>query len=166
MGDTPKLDDVFRKYGETAEAAQLRETELGTLLLNEQCMEEGLFGADGIRATEIMRSINRDTLGGLIRKARSGQSTEGIEALLEAALEARNRLIHFYRKHNMRKFSDDGRMIMMQDLDNIQPLGDNCIWDYSLSRIQGFRGKSTEAPCAGIRRRESIIRNTATSRGL
>jgi hypothetical protein len=120
MGDTPTLDDVFRKYGETAEAAQLLETELGTLLLNEQCMEEGLFGADGIRATEIVRSINRDTLGGLIRKARSGQSIEEIEALLEAALKARNRLIHsFYRKHNMRKFSDDGRMIMMQDLDNI-----------------------------------------------
>lgn len=40
--------------------------------------------------------------------------------MLEAALKARNRLIHsFYRKHNMRKFSDDGRMIMMQDLDNI-----------------------------------------------
>lgn len=120
MGDTPTLDDVFRKYGETAEAAQLLETELGTLLLNEQCMEEGLFGADGIRATEIIRSIDRDTLGGLIRKARSGKSVDEIEALLEAALKARNRLIHsFYRKHNMRKFSDEGCMIMMQDLDNI-----------------------------------------------
>jgi hypothetical protein len=26
------LDDVYRKFGETAEAAQLLETELGTLL--------------------------------------------------------------------------------------------------------------------------------------
>lgn len=120
MGDAPTLDDVFRKFGETAEAAQLLETELGTLLLNEQCMEEGLFGADGIRATEIMRSINHATLGSLIRKAKTGQSVEEIEGLLEAALKARNRLIHsFYRKHNMRKFSDEGRMIMMQDLDNI-----------------------------------------------
>jgi hypothetical protein len=28
----PTLDDVFRKFGETAEAAQLLETELGNLL--------------------------------------------------------------------------------------------------------------------------------------
>jgi hypothetical protein len=29
----PTLDDVYRKFGETAEAAQLLETELGTKLL-------------------------------------------------------------------------------------------------------------------------------------
>ena len=29
----PTLDDVYRKFGETAEAAQLLETELGTALM-------------------------------------------------------------------------------------------------------------------------------------
>ena len=29
----PTLDDVYRKFGEASEAAQLLETELGTLLL-------------------------------------------------------------------------------------------------------------------------------------
>jgi hypothetical protein len=120
MDDRPTLDDVFRKFGETSEAAQLLETELGTLLLNEKCLEEGLVGADGVRATAIMRSLNRDTLGGLIRRAKLRQSVDEIEAMLEAALEARNRLIHsFYRKHNMRKFSEEGRIIMMQDLESI-----------------------------------------------
>jgi hypothetical protein len=120
MDERPTLDDVFRKFGETAEAAQLLETELGTLLLNEQATKEGLLGGDGIRATEIMRSINRDTLGGLVRRAKVRQSVEEIEVLLESALNARNRLIHsFYRQHNMCKFSEEGRMIMMHDLETI-----------------------------------------------
>ncbi len=120
MNERPTLDDVFRKFGETAEAAQLLETELGTLLLDEQATKEGLLGGDGIRATEIMRSINRDTLGGMVRRAKVPQSVEEIGVLLESALNTRNRLIHsFYRQHNMRKFSEEGRMIMMHDLETI-----------------------------------------------
>jgi hypothetical protein len=103
----PSLDDVYRKFGETSEAAQLLKTELGTLLMCEQVTEEGLVGGDGVRATEIMRTINRDTLGALIRKAKSRQSVEEVEAQLDAALKARNRLIHsFYRKHNFRTGQD------------------------------------------------------------
>jgi hypothetical protein len=30
QGNMPSLDDVYRKFGEAAEAAQLVETELGT----------------------------------------------------------------------------------------------------------------------------------------
>jgi hypothetical protein len=64
-----------------------------------------------------MRSINRDTLGGLVRRAKVRQSVEEIEVLMESALTARNRLMHsFYRQHNIRKFSEEGRMIMMHDL--------------------------------------------------
>src|SRR5579871_1328737 len=114
----PTLDDVFRKFGEAAEAGQLLETELGTLLLSVETAKEGLIEGDGIRATEIMRSINRTTLGGLIRRVKVGQSLEEIELLLESALRARNRLMHsFYRQHNFRKFSEEGRTIMMDDLE-------------------------------------------------
>jgi len=67
MDSLPTLDDVYLKFGEASEAAQLLETELGTLLLCERALEEDLLGGDGLRATEIMRSINRQTLGGLIR---------------------------------------------------------------------------------------------------
>jgi len=120
MDDALTLDDVYRKFGETAEAAQLLETELGTVLINEQAADEDLSGGDGIRATVIMRSIDRQTLGGLIRKAKSGHTVEEIKALLDAALKARNRLMHaFYRNHNLRKFSGAGRIVMMQDLEDI-----------------------------------------------
>jgi hypothetical protein len=67
-----------------------------------------------------MQSINKDTLGGLVRKAKIQQSAEEIEALLESALKSGNRLSHsFYRQHNFRKFSAEGRAVMMQDLEEI-----------------------------------------------
>jgi hypothetical protein len=50
-------------------------------------------------------------------------STDGLdhlEALLARALKARNRLSHaFYRQHNFRRNSDEGRTIMLEDLDAI-----------------------------------------------
>lgn len=123
MDRLPTLDDVYRKFGETSEAAQLLETELGTLLLWEKAQEESLLGEDGERATEIMNGINRQTLGALIRNAKGGQTLGEIEALLERALSERNLLSHsFYRKHNFRKFSEEGRAVMMRDLEDIHAI--------------------------------------------
>src|SRR5450759_5250327 len=118
----PTLDDVYRKFGETSEAAQLLETELGTLLLLEQVVAEGLLGEDRERATKIMRGINRQTLGTLIKNAKDkSQPVEEIAVLLERALQERNRLSHsFYRRHNFRRNSGEGRAVMMQDLDAIR----------------------------------------------
>ena len=62
MDGLPTLDDVYRKFGETSEAAQLLETELATLLLWEQCVQEDLIGDDGKRATEIMKAIDRKSV--------------------------------------------------------------------------------------------------------
>jgi len=117
----PTLDDVYRKFGEVSEAAQLLETELGTLLLWRHVIEEDLLGKDGKRATEIMQRINRQTLGTLIKNAKGeSQPVEGIAELLERALRERNRLSHsFYRRHNFRRNSGEGRAVMMQDLDAI-----------------------------------------------
>jgi hypothetical protein len=55
--------------------------------------------------TEIMRGINRQTLGTLIKNAKGrSQAVEEIAALLERALGERNRLSHsFYRRHNFRR---------------------------------------------------------------
>jgi hypothetical protein len=121
MDSLPTLADVYRKFGEASEAAQLLETELGTLLLLEQAIAEDLLGGDGKRATEIMRAINRQTLGTLIRNAKgNSQSIEEIAALLDRALRDRNRLSHsFYRQHNFRRNSGEGRALMMQDLEAI-----------------------------------------------
>ena len=60
----PTLDDVYRKFGEASEAAQLLETELGTLLLVHKCTDAGLLeNPDPSRATPIYDQISKQTLG-------------------------------------------------------------------------------------------------------
>jgi len=121
MDHLPTLDDVYRKFGEASEAAQLLETELGTQLLWEQCVQEDILGQDGKRATTIMKGINRQTLGALVNCAKDKNlGTEEVEALLDRALGERNRLSHsFYRQHNFRRNSGEGRTVMMKDLEDI-----------------------------------------------
>jgi hypothetical protein len=117
----PTLADVYRKFGEASEAAQLIETELGTVLLLEEAIGEGLIGEDGKRAAEILKDVARQTLGALIRNVKGkSSSTKELEALLEKALKERNRLSHsFFLKHNLRRNSGEGRALMMKDLDQI-----------------------------------------------
>ena len=118
----PTLDDVYRKFGETSEAAQLLETELGTLLLVHRCIDAGLLeNPDPSRATPIYDQISKQTLGRLIQSlGKVGASTVGLEQLLSDARVSRNRLAHsFYLKHNLRRNSDDGREVMLSDLEAI-----------------------------------------------
>ena len=119
----PTLDDVYRKFGETSEAAQLLETELGNILLLNHCVEAGLFESpDSERATEIYRQINKHTLGQLIKKlGLSNTSGAQLQELLSQALKVRNRLAHsFYLRHNLRRNSDAGCAIMIQDLESMR----------------------------------------------
>jgi hypothetical protein len=116
----PTLDEVYRKFGEVAEAAQLLETELGTILLCVRGIEHDLFGGDkGELATEIYNRINKSTLGQLLKQhAKSAGLSEDLDVLFANALTERNRLFHsFYRKHNFRRNSDEGRAEMLLDLD-------------------------------------------------
>ena len=118
----PTLDDVYRKFGEVSEAAQLLETELGTLVLWEKGVEAGLLSQkDPKLATEIHSQINKRTLGQLIRVA--GEYEKSVEALsehLNTALTERNRLFHsFYRHHNFRRNSSEGCQIMLDDLEEM-----------------------------------------------
>ncbi|MES2160477.1 MAG: hypothetical protein V4476_04930 [Pseudomonadota bacterium] len=118
----PSLGDVYRKFGEVSEAAQLLETQLGTMLLKHGCLEADLFTSpDPVKAAEIYKWINKVTLGQLIK--RLGQRTSSIvhvEELLQNALAVRNRLAHsFYLRHNLRRNSEDGREIMLKDLESM-----------------------------------------------
>lgn len=121
----PSLDDVYRKFGEASEAAQLLETSLGTVLLFHGAVDEGLISpelnVDSEGAAELLDRINRQTLGQLMRNLSA--TTDGLSdlrSLLEAALAERNRLAHsFYRQHNLRRNSDAGRAIMLTDLEAI-----------------------------------------------
>lgn len=116
----PTLDDVYRKFGETSEAAQLLETELGTMLLEITTIEADLINSpDSERATEIYKKVNRHTLGQLIKKlGKKKCDVNKLENLLSQALGTRNKLAHsFYLQHNLRRNSEEGRTIMMNDLE-------------------------------------------------
>lgn len=116
------LDDVYRKFGEASEAAQLLETELGNILLRVDAAQAGLLNrSDPEKASAILEDINKNTLGRLLKKlGRSVDEASSLEDLLTRALKARNRLFHsFYRQHNFRRNSNEGRDLMMLDLQEI-----------------------------------------------
>lgn len=118
------VEDIYCKFGFVAEAAQLLETELGSLLLHKEAVDADLIeNPNSGVATDIYKKINKHTLGRLIKNTKSKiTSVEKLEDLLSAALVERNRLSHsFYREHNfrLRAKSDEGRIIMFKDLDRM-----------------------------------------------
>jgi len=116
------LDDVYRKFGETSEAAQLLETELGNILIKIGVVKANLLNEKNPeRASELFKNINRQTLGQLLKNVNSStESVSHLESLLSNALAERNRLSHsFYRFHNFRRNSDEGRQLMLNDLESI-----------------------------------------------
>ena len=120
--DMPTLDDVYQKFGFVAEAAQLLETELGNLLLLYAGVEEKLHSIPNpTRAAELFQEIDKHTLGQLIKKLKvKDKEIAKLEDVLGTALDERNRLFHsFYRQHNFRRNSDQGRQLMLDDLDSM-----------------------------------------------
>lgn len=118
----PTLNDVYLKFGEVSEAAQLFETELGNILIKIGIVEKNLLvDTNPQRASELIKHINRQTLGQLLKKLhRSIDSARHLKALLLRALAERNRLAHsFYRQHNFRRNSNEGRTLMLNDLESI-----------------------------------------------
>jgi len=116
-------DDIYRKFGEVAEAAQLIETDLGTAQLFLKAVKEGMITptleVDSNRAAELLARIDRQTLGQLIKETKQvTNALDQIEPMLSAALKERNRLFHyFYREHNIRINTDPGRAIMLAALE-------------------------------------------------
>lgn len=118
----PNLNDVYRKFGETAEAAQLLETELGNILLLSGAVHASLLEQpDKKRATDLLAFVNRQPLGQLLRSLnRSSEDLDDLSDDLDCALVARNRLSHsFYREHNFRRNSSEGCALMLADLEAI-----------------------------------------------
>lgn len=119
------IDDVYRQFGETAEAAQLLEVELGNIALVHKLSEKNLFNEQNTDlANLIFKRINRTTLGQLLKQV--GKSTDHIDEVyskLENALKVRNRLAHsFYREHNFRRNTEEGCSIMLKDLMNMHDI--------------------------------------------
>ena len=118
----PTIDDVYFKFGFASEAAQLLETELGTLLFRAGAIDAGLFeNPDHDKAWEMSKLVNRKTLGQLIRSlGNTDYSLDDLDEILSKALGERNRLIHsFYRQHNNRRNTEEGCTIMLEDLESI-----------------------------------------------
>ena len=162
----PTLDDVYRKFGEAAEAAQLLETDLGTMLLFFGVVDEGLISppleVDSRGAADLLRRINGQTLGQLLRNSKQHtDALDKLEPLLERALEERNRLAHsFYRQHNLRRNSDAGRGIMLQDLEFIHETL-LAAWK-AVNLLQGM----TWTPWRRRRRRARVPTMAATARSF
>ncbi len=115
-------DELYCKFGLAAEAGQLFETELGTLLL----MARGLSGrwhlAPDVEAgRKLLKEIDSHTLGRLLGRVKDMISFDDhLEAQFQAALNARNRLNHgFFEEHNFRIQTDDGRDLMVEDLETL-----------------------------------------------
>jgi hypothetical protein len=113
-------DELYAKFGITAEAAQLFEVELGSLLLCARAIEQGWnFKADPDKARKLLRDIDRSTLGNLLRSLKKcvGLDDE-LANRFASALQTRNRLFHrFYESHNFKIQTDEGRDVMMADLE-------------------------------------------------
>jgi hypothetical protein len=115
----PSLDEVYKQFGEAAEAAQLLETALGNLAIDVGIVEnESALLNNPTNARELVERINRKTLGQLLGSLKGkADALQHLEMDLAAALQARNRLSHsFYREHNFRRNSEQGRAVMLEDL--------------------------------------------------
>ncbi len=113
-------EELYAKFGITAEAAQLFETELGTLLLCARGLADGWHVVpDGESGRDLLRDIDKSTLGGLLSKLKKYvEFDEDLSARFASALAARNRLNHgFYERHNFKIQTDEGRDHMMADLE-------------------------------------------------
>lgn len=115
-------DELYAKFGITAEAAQLFEVELGSLLLCARAMEQGLrFKTDSDKARKLLHDIDRSTLGQLLGSLKKCVGLDDrLADRFASSLQTRNRLFHrFYESHNFKIQTDEGRDVMMADLETM-----------------------------------------------
>jgi len=114
---------VYCKFGITAEAAQLFETDLNTLLLAAHGLNEGWHVQPNPAAQKMADDLDSSTLGNLLNRLKGKgvvQIDDALKARFASALKARNRLIHgFYERHNFRIQTDEGRDKMIADLEKL-----------------------------------------------
>ena len=115
-------DELYAKFGITAEAAQLFETELGTLLLSVTALENGWhLTPDPKKARKALGEIEAQTLGRLLGVLKGKVAfDEHLGERFASALKARNRLNHgFYERHNFKIQTDEGRDAMIAALEEL-----------------------------------------------
>src|SRR5262245_45311986 len=96
-------DEIYSKFGSTAEAAQLLETALGNaILLIETLNGDWHLSPKPEEAWALLDRVERSTLGSLLTEIQKHASFDGeLPTLFRSALRTRNRLMHgFYERHN------------------------------------------------------------------
>lgn len=115
-------DELYAKFGITAEAAQLFETELGTLLFLIRAIEKGWYvSPDPVNAQNELEQIEAHTLGRLLGVLKGKVAfDEHLAERFASALKARNRLNHgFFERHNFKVQTNEGRDVMIADLEEL-----------------------------------------------
>ena len=126
MNEFPKhgLDELYAKFGRTAEMAQVMELEAGNLALsyvliafdvNNLTKEQKLF------LKSLSEDIDRRTFGNLVSIMKKSMNIDQkIKDKIDSALEKRNYLTHrFFRTHNFAIHSAEGRAKMIEELSNL-----------------------------------------------
>jgi hypothetical protein len=117
--------ELYAEFGMVAEKAQVLEFEAGNVAL---AFLTVFFDKNDItpELTEMFRNIvddlNHKTFGSMVRQLKKTLNlSDSIIEVIDEALERRNYLTHhFFRKHNFRLFSEEGRKIMIAELKEIQ----------------------------------------------
>lgn len=147
-------EEVYAKFGMTAEAAQLFETEVGTILLAREGEERGWhLKANPEEAAHFYEKLNRKTLGQILTSLREYLDlAEDVAAAFELALKARNRLNHgFFERHSYRMYAAAGRDAM---IDELEAMHSQLVEAYEIAqpaamqlvaRVQGARASESEA---------------------
>lgn len=115
-------NELYAKFGITAEAAQLFETEIATLLLFASSIENGWHVTpDQVSARRTLDQIEAHTLGRMIGVLKGKVAfDEDLAERLASGLKARNRLNHgFYERHNFKIQTNEGRDVMIADLEEL-----------------------------------------------
>ena len=113
---------VFEKFGQTAEVAQLFETDLGTILLALEGEQRSWhLSPDPDSASAFYEKLNKKTLGQILTGVKSFVDLDDhVETIFQRALSARNRLNHgFFEGHNFAIYSPEGRDAMLADLEKL-----------------------------------------------
>lgn len=128
-GTVATREAVYEKFGRTAEAAQLFETDLGSILLALEGGKHGLhISPNPALASDFFEKLNRKTLGQILKAVKErADVAEDVDAIFQHALAARNDLNHgFFEKHNFRIFDDQQRDLMIAELDRLHKQLDDC----------------------------------------
>ena len=112
---------VYAKFGVTAEAAQLFETDLGTIILAlEGEVRQWHVSPDPNAAAAFYDRLNSKTLGQLLGTLKQYANLEGVEEVFTSGLLARNRLNHgFFESHNYAIDKPKGRDAIIADLETL-----------------------------------------------